>query len=444
MAQQSNFVIRDGYIMTMDPELGDIKVGDVHINKGEIVAVGPNLSAPGAEPLDGRDMIVMPGLIDAHTHLWSTQMRGRFGDKPETVYFKTRNFLGDGYLPEDMYQGTRLGAAESIFSGITTAVDFFHNNRGIDYVHECLRALKEAGLRCRFLFGASTRTLPTQAVDLAVLEQLNRSWNSIVGDAPLTFGLAWRGPLGIVTPAAGEAIKPELSIAKQEFDTARRLALPITVHVSGVTAKAQFDSLVEGNFLGKDVQLAHFSSASAADIKIAAASGASLALTPMTELRVGYGVTQLGDYLNTGMRVGLGVDSNALAGASDMFAIMKMFQNIEAGRLKNELAIAPRRLLELATIEGARSIGMDSQIGSIKVGKRADVIMVTTKALNMGMFADDPAHLLVEAAQPSNVDTVIVDGRVLKRNGKMTTLDPERTIQEAKESIANIVRRVRS
>ena len=368
-----------------------------------------NVAAPGATELDGRDMIALPGFVDTHTHLWSTQMRGRFGDTPETIYFRVRNLLGDGYRADDVYHGTRLGAAESVAAGITTAVDFFHNNRGRDFADAAIGALKESGLRCRFLLGPSTRTPPNESMDLATLETFNASWSNLVADAPLTLGLAWRGPLGITTPAPGEPIRPEFGVTKQEFDTARRLKLPITVHVSGTTAKRQFDSLVAGNFLGPDVQLAHFSNPSPEDMKVAVDAGSPVSLTPMTELRVGYGVTQLGDYLAGGMKVGFGIDSNSLAGVSDMFTVMKMFQNIEAGRTKNELAITPRKLLQLATIEGARSIGMDSQ--------------------------------LVEAAQPPNVDTVIIDGRMLKRSGSLVGMDVSDVIRGARQSIADIAAR---
>src|SRR3954452_12126574 len=178
LPQQLEIVIRAAFIMTMDPSLGDLKTGDVHIVNGLIRAVGQNLAAPSAREIDGSDMIALPGFVDTHTHLWSTQMRGRFGDTPETIYFRIRNLLGDGYLADDVYHGTRLGAAESVASGITTAVDFFHNNRGPDFAQAAIRALKETGLRCRFLLGPSTRTAPNEPMDLATLENLSSSWSS--------------------------------------------------------------------------------------------------------------------------------------------------------------------------------------------------------------------------------------------------------------------------
>jgi len=435
-------LIRGAHIVTMDADVGDIPSGDVHIVGKTIAAVGREVTAPGAHVIDGRSMILMSGLIDTHTHLWSSQMRGQFGSTSNTTYFEVRNRLAELYTPEDCYQGTRLGAAESIFAGITTVVDFFHNNRGSEYVAACVRALQDTGIRSRFLFGPSTRSLPSQPVDLAALERLHSSWPALAGESPLGLGFGWRGPLGITSLKAGDRTAPELRVAREEFDAARRLSLPIAVHVSGHAAKGVFDSMVDNDFLGPDVQLVHFSNASSEDIKLAAQSGCSLALTPLTELRVGYGVTALRDYLDGGMRVGLGVDSNALAGAANMFAVMKLFQLIENGRLRQELAMSARRLLELATIEGARSIGLDREIGSVEVGKRADIIMVSTRALNMGLFVGDPAHLLVEAAQPANVDTVIIDGRILKRNGEMTAMDPADVLQGAADSTAAMLDRV--
>jgi 5-methylthioadenosine/S-adenosylhomocysteine deaminase len=211
--------------------------------------------------------------------------------------------------------------------------------------------------------------------------------------------------------------------------------------VSGTTAKRQFDSLAGGNFLGPDVQLAHFSNASPADLKLAVDAG--LAGLSYADDRVARGLwrdpaRRLSDGRYEGrLRDRLKLD----AGVSDMFTVMKMFQNIEAGRTKNELAVAPRKLLQLATIEGARSIGLDSQIGSLTPGKRADVILVNTRALNLAVLADDPAHMLVEATQPANIDTVIVDGRMLKRGGAMVGVDVADVIRGARQSIANIDQR---
>ena len=440
---RGDFVIRGAYVMTMDDQLGDIKRGDVHFSNGKIIAVGEGLNAGSAKIIPGKGMVLMPGLIDSHTHLWTTQMRGNFGDTPEKIYFRTRNTLGDGFQARDMYYGTRMGAAEAVYSGITMVMDFNHNARGEEFVRESLKGIAETGLRARFLYGATTIMKPTESIDLALMQKMATSWSAFVGDAPITLGLAWRGPLGIMTPLPGEMPSPSLSIAREEIDTARRLGLPISTHVSGNQAQRQFQSLIDGKFLGKDLQLIHMSNLPPEQIKIAADAGSSIALTPITELRVGYGLTNLSDFINSGAKVGIGIDSNSLAGTSDMFSVMKLFQMLEAGRTKNELAITPRKLLRLATIEGAQSLNMGDQIGSITPGKNADMIMINMNAINIGMFAEDPAHLIVEAVRPENIDTVVIDGRILKRNGRLTAINVTRIVNETTQSITEIVNRTK-
>jgi len=442
LPERRDMVIRGAYLMTMDPDLGDLKTGDVHIHRDRIAAVGQGLSVAGAVEIDGSGMIVLPGLVDTHTHLWTSQMRGRFGDTPESIYFRTRNRLAKGYTAADMYQGSRLGATECVFSGITTAWDFCHNAAGEEFILACLRGLGESGLRTRFLVGATPTMRPAQTMDLELLRGLVQHWAAVAGPAPLTLGLAWRGPLGVTGIEPERQASPALAVARAEFEAARALALPIAVHVSGVNATSQFEGLVQGNFLGPDVQLIHLSNATPNQLRIVAETDTAVSLTPYTELRVGYGITHLGDYLESGARVGVGIDSTSLAGGADLFGVLKLFQLLEAGRRKDELAISARRLLELATIAGARAIGMDAEIGSLTPGKKADVIMIDPRAINLGMFADDPAHLLVEAARPHNVDTVLVDGRLLKRHGKLTAVDGNEVVREAAQSMRDVDRRV--
>ena len=157
------------------------------------------------------------------------------------------------------------------------------------------------------------------------------------------------------------------------------------------------------------------------EIAMLAKAGTPVSLSPGTELRIGYGITKIGEFLDAGITVGVSIDNTVLAGDANLFGILKLMRNIENGRSHDEFKMSARRALELGTIEGARSLGMDSVVGSLKPGKRADVIMVSTEQLNMGVFTD-PTHMLVESAQAENVDTVIVDGRILKRGGKLTAL----------------------
>ncbi len=149
---RGHFVIRNAFVMTMERDTGDIAGGDVHVRDGTIVAVGTRLDTPGASTINGAGMIVLPGLIETHWHMWNTLLRSMSGEKAEHGYFRTTAALGQKFEPGDIYQGTRLAAAEAINSGITHVHSWCHNIRGFDYAEADLRALKEAGLRALLLW----------------------------------------------------------------------------------------------------------------------------------------------------------------------------------------------------------------------------------------------------------------------------------------------------
>lgn len=131
---RGEFVVRDGHVLTMDPDLGDFPAADVHVRDGTIVAVGPNLSAAGAEILDGRGMIVAPGFVDTHWHLWTTSLRGIIrADDPKEGYFPLTIRLGPQFTPHNSYCAVRFGAAEGLLSGITTVHDWSHNTRSPEH-----------------------------------------------------------------------------------------------------------------------------------------------------------------------------------------------------------------------------------------------------------------------------------------------------------------------
>lgn len=430
---RGELILRNAYVMTMDPQLGDIAGGDVHIRNGEIVAVGKAIAAPGAAVVDGRRTIVLPGLVDTHWHLWNTFLRSFAGEKPDQGYFPTAAAFGAVMTPDDMYHGARLGAAEAVHSGITTVHDFCHNVRSREHAEADIRAVKETGLRARWSYGWPQGLPDTQVSNLADLEGLHRDWANFSNEGLISLGFAWRGMFRN-TMLPREVYRPE-------FEAARRLGIPISVHLgSAESAKGQIEAHAKENLLGKDTQIVHALSASPAEIEMLAKAGSPVSVSPGTELRMGYGITKIGEFLNAGVPLGVSMDNTVLAGDANMFGLLKMVRNIENGKNHDEFKMSARRALELGTIDGARSIGMDARIGSLKPGKRADVIMVATQELNMGVFTD-PAHMLVESAQANNVDTVIVDGRVLKRSGKLTAIAVDQVLEDAGASLEDVRKR---
>jgi 5-methylthioadenosine/S-adenosylhomocysteine deaminase len=432
---RGEFTIVNAYVMTMDGALGDIADASVHVRNGEIVAVGKDVGG-GGEKIDGGGMIVMPGLVETHWHMWNTIFRSFAGDKPEEGYFPTVARFGQQVGPDDVFQSTRLSAAEAINSGMTFVHSWCHNVRSQAHAEADVRALAEAGIRARHSCGWPQGLPDTQSADQAPLEALARDWKAYSNEGLITLGMAWRGQF-----RAGP-IKPE--VYQPEFDNARKLGLPITVHVAAAAHRAvgQIELLHKAKLMGKDVQLVHALAASDAELDMIKESGAAVSVSPGSELRIGYGYPQISEMLAKGIPLGISIDTSALTGSSNMFGVLKLARDSENAKAESEFKMSARRALELGTIEGARSMGIDDKVGSLKPGKRADLIAISPNALNMAVVSD-PAHLVLEATGPENIDTVVVDGRILKRAGKLTALNPTEVIAGARAALAGVRERTK-
>lgn len=436
-----NLLIRGGYVLTMD-SAGDIPGGDVHIRDGEIVAVGENLDAPGAEVIEAAGKIVAPGLVDTHWHMWNTLLRGLSDGRPgrgatdRSGYFVTCVTLGRHFLPADTYAGTRLACAEAADAGITTVHDWAHNIRGTEWAEAGLRALSESGLRARFSYGYETGHPNDRLMALVDLARVAAGWQAYAADGRIQLGMAWRG-----TGGSNPAMQVPPKLYRQEIETARGLGLPVSVHACGPRhAAGQLETYAAAGLLGPDMQLIHLNNASAREISLAAAHQAPASVSPFTELQIGYGQPVTGALLAAGIPTGLSVDTTMLSGNADMFGIMKVTQGCANALAYDEFALTARTVLRLATIGGAQTLGLGSVTGSLTPGKRADVIVVSVDSPNLGVLTD-PARLLVTAAHPGNVETVIADGRVLKRAGKLTGYDVAEVARSARDALAGVLTR---
>ena len=428
---RGEFVVRNAYVLTMDPALGDLPTGDVHVRNGEIVAVGASLAAPGAPAIDAAGMIALPGFVDTHWHMWEGSVRGLIGDG-DMDYFPVMSRIGPHFLPEDHYRGLRLGLAEAIHSGITTVHNWSHNLISGAYADAELRAMAESGIRGRFSYGYS-RTLqkePARLTDFADVARVQRDFFSARSDKLLTMGFASRGPAD--TP-------PETY--RREWEAARSLGLPITQHASRsreeVARVRVIEVLWKDKLLGPDVQLVHTYQATADERKMMADTGTHVTVAPFTASRLASGFPQLAELFRAGVSVGLSVDTTTVGGNADMFVIMRLALNLHHLHAMDVLEVQPRRVLELATIDGARNLGIADRVGSLTPGKRADMILVHTTDLNTAPLSN-PVNLIVQSAQPSNIDTVIIDGRILKRNRELMAIDTAQVVREATESLAAI------
>jgi 5-methylthioadenosine/S-adenosylhomocysteine deaminase len=425
------YLVTGAYVLSMDPDIGDLPEGDVHVRDGAIVAVGTNLSAGGAQ-IDGRGMVVMPGLIDTHWHLWTTLYRSMSSSSPETAYFALNVANGVRCLPSDLFHGTRLGLVDALNTGITTVHDWAHNLRSPDHVDENLRAHREIGVRGRFSYGTRQGQPGTELLNLDDVARVQAEWFD-GGRLPLMhLGLAGRPP-GLV----GEAV------FRPEYDAAGDLGIPVSYHANSNRAQGALEmirQLGEQQMLTPDTQLIHALYTTEQERATVVETGASVSISPWSELLIGYGVTPVQEMEDSGMLLSLSVDTLPLTGTADLWSVVRLTTGLLRGQAELELAVNTRRILEMATIDAARSLGLGDSVGSLTPGKRADLILVRTDDVATAPRTDVP-NLLALAAGAENVDTVMVDGRVRKQHGRLVDIDEAQVVRETAAALEALLAR---
>lgn len=416
-----DILVHGGHVMTFDPALGDIDGGEVLIRDGRIAAVGRDLEAPGAQRIDARGAVVLPGFVDTHSHLYVTTMRGQFRNAGGK-FFPVSSKLAAAMRPDDVRVAMYTGALELLDGGITTTGDFFDNVLSPAHGDAGLAALDEAGIRAVLFYGGPDKTTQ-RPIDVAHLTTLAADRDA---DARVRLGLAWRLPRD-----RGDA--GNWAMRQHEYASARALGLPVQVHVSGEPGP-MFDALIERGYLSPALSVVHATDAAPAQLQALEAAGGALSLTPLSEHRVGYGLTRLDHFAAVG-RQGLGIDGNSLAGRADMFANLRLAALTWSGGARDEAAVDPRALLELATRRGADALGLGDVTGSLTPGKRADLQVIALDSLQLSGFGGgDPAALIVYSASPADVREVIVDGQLRKQGGALLGVDLPQVLDAARAS----------
>lgn len=425
-------LIKGGYVVTGDPKLGDLRDGDVLIRDDIVVAVAPALatSAPDAEVIEARGRLVIPGLVDTHRHVWQGAIGGftpqitGAGYQPQVLHG-----IAPLHTPEDIYAGTLWGALQALDAGITTIADWAHNLQSAEHANANLRGLRESGIRGYFLYGgpgpASDDPNPPHPVDARRMryEQFASGTNG-----RLRMGIALRGPC-FTTPERNA----------QDFAFARELGLPISLHVGMAGTSDAITTLERFNLLGPDVNYAHGNMLTDQEFDLIAASRGTLSITPSTDMLMQFGTFPgTGRALERGIICGFGVDTICSSG-TDLFSEMRLALAAERSRAnadalaRGELVptvdLHPRDMLRLATMDGARVWGMHDEIGTLSPGKQADIAIIDLRSPHLDGFGD-PVAVMVLDGGPADVETVIVAGDIVKRNGRLAGahVDTARTL----------------
>ena len=418
-------LIRGGTVLTMDPSLGDLAPGDVLLDGGRIAAVGAKLEAPGAQVIDASGMLVIPGLIDSHTHMWQAPMKGIGASLWGMADYSKHVFpLREKFAPGDMHDATFACGVEMLDHGITTVLDFCHNVMTPEHATRAIEAHRRTGQRILFSYGmlGSFKTLEAdQPWRLAQVRELHAAMKG-PAEQRVRLGLA----LSSLEYAGMQLLEKEIILG-------RELGLPMTFHQN---PPGQIREIQSAGYLGGDIVPVHANLAADDELEALAAVGGGISFTTEGEFAGGRAMNIIGRAHRAGVKPSLGVDIPSRV-ALDLFAQMHLtfavMRNEEATqeRLTGRWPLArrpgtplaePRHMLEYVTVNAAHAVGLEKDLGRLAPGCLADVVLLRTGPYGMSM-GDPAAHVALQAT-PADVDTVIVGGEVKKRAGRLTDLDP--------------------
>ena len=409
-------LIANGIVLSLDPQIGEVSGCDVLIDGDRIVAVGRGLETDGAEVIDASGMIVMPGFVDSHRHIWEGLLRNIGADVPlegrSSYISHVLHKLAPAFRPEDAYMGNFISALGAIDAGVTTLLDWSHIQGSPDHTDAVVQALKDSGMRAVFAYGFPW---------WGKWEERQPSWfmraatqHFSTQDQLLTLALAAPGPEFT-----------DFEVTRDHWKLAREAGARITTHVGvgsyGLDAK--FEQFGKSGVLGADTTYIHCTTLNDTEIQMIVDTGGTVSLAAPVEMMMGHGMPPIQKFLDRGLNPSLSVDVETNV-PSDMFnqmrSVLALQRAFAAGGGK--APITARDVLAFATIEGARANGLDAKVGSLTPGKQADIIMLRTDRMNVTPLGD-PADAVVTRMDTGNVDTVVIAGRVMKRGGRLLHVD---------------------
>ena len=419
----ASMLIKGATLVTMDRALGDL-CGDVLVRDGLIEAVAPSLDVPGAQSVDASGMIVIPGLVNAHIHVWEFPLRGIGADwvSHRDYHGNVHGNLAMRFEAEDVYLANLIGALHQINTGTTTVLDWCHVLRDEEMADAALDGLEHAGIRA--LFARGTAKPPADAADKpywaipyprAEIERL-RSGRLAANDGLITLGMAILGP-----------DIAQFDVCVQDYRLAKEYDLLASAHIWGRKGKRRNpEGLWELNrlgLLGPQQNIAHGNCLEDDEVKMVLDAGCSITATDFTEMLNSERVAMLGRVLKQGGFVSLGTDVCPYFNSSMLWELRHAFmhqrendnRNLHArGAWPSEYhATRTRDALEWATLGGARAGGLVDELGSLEVGKRADLAVIDVTGPSWQPPAADPVLGLVWNQGGRYVDTTVASGRVV-------------------------------
>ncbi|MEM4389582.1 MAG: amidohydrolase [Candidatus Micrarchaeia archaeon] len=419
------------FILTQNPRRELLRDTDVFVDGNVIAGIGRNLRERAEFVIDGKGKLLLPGLINTHTHLAMTLMRGYADDMPLQPWLEEKIWpLERGLKPSHVFAGSLLGCAELIRSGTTAFADMYF------FMDESARAVEKAGLRANLSYGM---------IDLGNAEKRERELKE--GER---FARAWKGKAGgriqtSLGPHAPYSCSKEL--LERAAELADKLDVRLQIHLSetrkevfdlmkktGKRPPAYLDSL---GLLSPRVIAAHCCWLTKQEAKLLAQRGVSVSHCPVSNMKLaGGGVTPVAELVASGANLSLGTDGACSNNSLSMLETMKFAALLHKFARWDATVAGAQEVLDWATLGGAKALGINA--GSIEKGRLADFVLLELRAPNLSPLHNPVSHV-VYAANPSNITDVIVDGRPVLLERAIQSFDEEKAVEDAQKAAAELV-----
>nr|WSY56141.1 amidohydrolase [Streptomyces sp. NBC_00886] len=423
-----DLLVHGGDVLTVDEAGTVVRDGAVAVHEGEIIAVGPTEEVTtrftATESIDAEGCLVLPGLINTHTHLAMTLLRGRADDVTLQGFLeRVLRWEAELLAPKNVAAAVRLAVAESVRAGVTSALDMY-------WFHEAAeRAAREAGWRLHT--GPTFMDVPEPPDGIAYEDRLDWARRDLAARGEARPGMRLILFAHSTYTLAPDQLVEIASLAREfgallHIHAAENATEVATVEVK--YGKRPVELLDSMGLLGPDLLLAHAVDLTGPEIAALARTGTSVAHCPVSNLKLGCGIAPVPRLLSAGVTVGLGTDGAVSSNSLDVLGAVRQAALVhKAGG--DPTAVGAEQAVRMATIEGARALGLGDQLGSLEAGKRADLIVLDLGSPHLRPL-HDPWSTLAYAAHSADVRDTVVDGRVLMRNRTLGTLDEEAVLAD--------------
>ena len=433
MSHEANWdmLVLGGTVLTMEPGAKPIKNGAVAVADGHVAAVGPAEEllemAPSGEILNAGNCLILPGLVNTHSHLAMTLLRGIADDLPLKQWLEEHIWpVEAGHMNrESVRLGTELAAAEQLLAGVTTTTDMYF------FGDEVSSVLAEAGMRgvvAESMIGFPT---PRCATTDEMLEKQREMLETFRDHPLITPSVAAHSPYSV---SAADLVR--------EAELAEEYGVPMQIHLSETSweveklleekGRSPVGYLADLGVLSERTVAAHCVHVSPEDIEILADFEVGVSHNPVSNLKLASGIAPVPAMVEAGIKLGLGTDGAASNNTLDLLRDMQLTALIHKAISRDPTALPARTMLEMITNGGAQVLGLADRIGSLTEGREADLICVAVDGAHSAPMYEPFSHL-VFAARSADVRHVVVRGKVVVRNQKLQTLDLERIEAQARE-----------